>query len=375
MLNPGSIKLGSEPSVSTVDENQNVVNDGKSSSLMPKRPHLTNEERLDIINRLKMNESGATLAREYGITKQAVSAIKRRAQLMGDSFQSNSSQKFVASLNNNNSNSNSPSSVLQSKLVPNGQNRKPKNGSPVTINLALQSPIDNSLVTRQLKQQKFNATLVKQSNLLAAFPRAASNLVMPVNPVAIIKSQMAKQQQQLKQDAKRSTELAATKRLLLPGLLQGTESYPPVSYLKAAVTAAAAAAAAPSADKSQPINQSESGNPKIKSELEMANSTALVHTITSSSSASSISNSPEQEENNSSEIKEDEQEEGDDEESEEEDDDKEVLDNGIEESIDQFDVDKEIYSEVIPIDDEEESQEDPMETIDEFDDTGTTEQC
>lgn len=214
---------------------------------MQKRPHLTNEERLDIINRLKMNESGATLAREYGITKQAVSAIKRRAQMMGDNFQNiNNNQKFfvcVSSSNSSTANGQIVSATKHSLITgPNGQKKLIKedtSSSPITINLSPSSVIDNSLVTRQLKQQKFNATLMKQSNLLAAFPRAASNLVLPVNPVAIIKSQMAKQKQQqhLKQANQKALESSPiqgskidSKRLLLPRLLQGTETYPPVSY-------------------------------------------------------------------------------------------------------------------------------------------------
>ncbi|OTF73755.1 hypothetical protein BLA29_011188, partial [Euroglyphus maynei] len=80
---------------------------------LPKRPHLTSAERMDIINRLKRNESGARIARDYGITKQAVSAIKRRAQLMGDSFQN----KYYPNSGNNsrpNSRNQSPSPLINS---------------------------------------------------------------------------------------------------------------------------------------------------------------------------------------------------------------------------------------------------------------------
>lgn len=174
---------------------------------LQKRLHLTNEERLDIISRLKKNESGARIARDYGITKQAVSAIKRRAQLMGDSFH-NAAKYYLPGIGNGGavmgasgqqqqqsvgSRNGSPSPAGSPLVL--YANRPPKSvkagaTSAVSINLtgsSSSSLFDNSLVSRQLKQQKMNASIIKQSNLLAQLPRSTSDLVLPVNPVAIIR--------------------------------------------------------------------------------------------------------------------------------------------------------------------------------------------
>ena len=228
MINHATIKIFT-PSTNPNSPSQNnssamalannitVIN---NKALFQKRPHLTNEERMDIINRLKKNESGARIARDYGITKQAVSAIKRRAQLMGDNF--TNSHSYLNSFNvSNNSSVNGNNSIK---------------ASPISINLSASSsssPIDNSLVSRQLKQQKMNASVMRQSNLLSGF-RSTSNLCLPVNPVAIIKSQMAKQQNSnflhssstQGHESPNGTKLKIdSKRLLLPRLLQGAETY------------------------------------------------------------------------------------------------------------------------------------------------------
>lgn len=213
---------------SSLGSNITVIN---NKTLFQKRPHLSNEERMDIINRLKKNESGARIARDYGITKQAVSAIKRRAQLMGDNFINPNT--FISSLENNNF---QQQQRLNSVVGGNG-------GSKLSINLSSSnsgSPVDNSLVSRQLKQQKVNATVLRQTNILSTYPRSTSNLCLPVNPVAILKSQMAKQGQSSSNPgsgASTPTGEASSpassinklkidsKRLLLPRLLQGTETY------------------------------------------------------------------------------------------------------------------------------------------------------
>ncbi|KAI2803331.1 hypothetical protein BLOT_007458 [Blomia tropicalis] len=213
---------------SSLGNNITVIN---NKTLFQKRPHLSNEERMDIINRLKKNESGARIARDYGITKQAVSAIKRRAQLMGDNFINPNT--FISSLENNNF---QQQQRLNSVVGGNG-------GSKLSINLSSSnsgSPVDNSLVSRQLKQQKVNATVLRQTNILSTYPRSTSNLCLPVNPVAILKSQMAKQGQSSSNPgsgASTPTGEASSpassinklkidsKRLLLPRLLQGTETY------------------------------------------------------------------------------------------------------------------------------------------------------
>lgn len=202
-------------------------------SCLQKRPHLTNEERLDIINRLKRNESGARIARDYGITKQAVSAIKRRAQLMGDNFYSKYyTTQRVAGVSSAGSRNQSPTLLNYSKSTHCQMSTKGNNKNSLTINIAtpIVSVLDNSLVSRQLKQQKVNATIMKQSNLLAQLPRSTSDLVLPVNPVAIIKSQIAAQQQQnsLKTNSTNSTTKNVENKLILPRLLQGTETYTPI---------------------------------------------------------------------------------------------------------------------------------------------------
>ena len=135
-----------------------------SVASLPKRPHLTSDERLDIINRLKRNESGARIARDYGITKQAVSAIKRRAQLMGDNFQN----KYIPGSGGGSSNSRSSSRNQSPTPLINSYSNKMLNYSAqqpmtkgkyaVTMTPVL-AAFDNSLVSRQLKQQKVNARI------------------------------------------------------------------------------------------------------------------------------------------------------------------------------------------------------------------------
>lgn len=265
----GALELKTDVSQLVTPVNQNVWN----TPFMPKRPHLTREERLDIIDRLKKNECGARIARDYGITKQAVSAIKRRAQLMGYNFDDYNSNYYVSLSNNtyaplasqvllqqNTSPNNNivgdndtnnikntvkmpgktnkskakrqrgvirvpimtnlhsiattPSTVTQPVTVKSmtdntatmtstnvqntgqQQNKTSSPTSPASPNsqrsLARRLANDNSSAARDLKQKILDETLLKQSKLLAQFSPDPKDLVLPVNPVAIIKSKMAK---------------------------------------------------------------------------------------------------------------------------------------------------------------------------------------
>lgn len=261
---------------------------------------------MDIIDRLKKNECGARIARDYGITKQAVSAIKRRAQLMGFNFDDYSANYYVSLTNNtfaplasqvllpqsstspndgssNNDNGdngeaaksntiNTTSKIMRPRIrrqrgvirvpiMPNVHSiatTAPTISFPVTVKsisdniadtaatttvvtamsqqpqptpsaaaaaavavTANESPRsfarklanDNSLAARQLKQQKLNDTILKQGKLLAQFAPRPQDLVLPVNPVAIIKSKLAKNLKLVKENGEEVMPTGAQIRL------------------------------------------------------------------------------------------------------------------------------------------------------------------
>lgn len=209
-----------QPNLTNVEEpSPDEVN---KLNFLCKRPHLSRDERMDIIDRLKKNECGAKIARDYGITKQAVSAIKRRAQLMGCSFDDYNSNYYVA-LNNN------TYAPLSSQLVK-------LNGTDGQSN--------KSKISEEIELQKRN----KIKSSLSVSSKDLSHLVLPVNPVAIIKSKLAKKNgdesvpsissrsstpnnsspSSVKSSNNSSTNL---QRLILPKLLQGnTDQYKPSVY-------------------------------------------------------------------------------------------------------------------------------------------------